>query len=43
MITPPDQPNTSSSKAILDVTVIGKRLVADLTSKVNEMIQPDKV
>jgi len=43
MITPPNETSNSNSKAILDVTVIGKRLVANLSSKSNEMIQPDKI
>lgn len=43
MITPPMAVDDSKSKAILDVTVLGKRLVAGLTSKANEMIQPDKI
>ena len=42
MITPPESVNSSNSKAILDITLIGKRLVANITSKSNEMIQPEK-
>jgi len=42
MITPPNQLDPSKAKAIVDVTLLGKRFVAGLTSKVNEMIQPDK-
>lgn len=41
MITPPEQADTSKAKAIVDVTMLGKRFVAGLTSKANEMIQPD--
>lgn len=43
MITPPMAVDNSKSKGILDITVLGKRLVAGLNSKANEMIQPDKI
>jgi hypothetical protein len=43
MITPPMAVDTSKSKGILDITVLGKRLAAGLNSTVNEMIQPDKI
>lgn len=43
MITPPMAVDNSKSKGILDITTIGKRLVAGLNSNVNEMIQPDKI
>ena len=43
MITPPDSHSIPKSTAILDVTTLGKRFVASKTSKVNEMIQPDRV
>ena len=43
MITPPMAVDNSKSKGVLDITVLGKRLVAGLNSSVNEMIQPDKI
>ena len=43
MITPPMSIDLAKSTAVLDITTIGKRFAAELTSSVNEMIQPDKV
>lgn len=43
MITPPESSILPKSTATLDVTRLGKRFVAEKTSRVNEMIQPDKI